>query len=212
MFGKLFCIVSLVLGMILLVSTRAITNFIFHRSPRSWFDTPLRRGIFSLIFGAMICLCMVFAIMIAVSIPDKVSLNYDRNKLQLLENGVVIAGRVKSARYYLGTSSGWTVYYEFDAKDPETGKVKTYMGDSSGPKKYYYGLSPKEAVTVIYDPCNPGLNCEIRRFLNHPSFRYVFKKAGKLSVLNKLGRDFEMEEYSFHEWYRQQRMSKEEQF
>jgi hypothetical protein len=202
-------VIPFVFGVVLLVFARAITNFIFRHTSGSWFNAPLRRSIvFVWTFRAVGILSLIFVFITATRSTDQVSLNWDRNQLKLLENGVVKQGKVKRAYYGTGAPAGWKVFYKFDAKDPETGEAKTYMGSSEGPKKYYHGLSLGEAITVIYDPSNPKLNCEIRCFINHPAHRHTFKKASKLNLLNKFKGICEIESYTYDEWYGQQQVWK----
>lgn len=198
-------IVPLVFGLVLVIFARVITDFIFRRASGSWFDTPMRRSIFFIwTFRAVGMLTLIFVFTTMAESTDQVSLNWDRNQLQLLNNGVVKQGKVKKANYQIGAPAGWGVSYEFGAKDPETREIKTYTGGAQGPKKYYYGLSPGQEIGVIYDPCTPELNCEIRSFLNDPSFRHTFEKAGKLNLLERYKDKYEIEKYTFKEWYRQQ--------
>ena len=196
-------IVLFVLGTPLLIFAGPITKFMYRRAEDSWFDTPLRRSLFvRWPIRAIGIMCIVSAFMATRSIPDR--LNRDRNQLRLLEDGVIAQGEVKRAYYGIGAPAGWTVIYEFCPVHPQTDKLDNYAGFSKGPKKYYQRLSQGDAVTVIYDPCNPELNCEMRHFLNYPGFRNTFKKAGKLDLLDRFRGEYEIEDYTFKEWYREQ--------
>ncbi|NIP50743.1 MAG: hypothetical protein GWN76_03095, partial [candidate division Zixibacteria bacterium] len=111
------------------------------------------------------------------------SLKRDKGKLLLLERGLITQGKVNKAFYQILSPAGWEVVYEFNANNPNRNQPEKYVGSSQGPEKYYKGLENGSAIPVIYDPCNPKLNCEVRCFLNNPVFRHTFNKAGKLYLL-----------------------------
>ena len=76
---------------------------------------------------------------------------------------------VTKSYYEKGAPEGWKVNYDFEAINPITNEQEVYWGWSQGPKLYYADLCYGDMVTIIYDPCDPRINCEIRRFLNSPS-------------------------------------------
>lgn len=198
-------VVLLILGIAFLVLAKPIGNFMFRHASGSWFDTPLRRNFFFFWPGRVIgIMCLTFAILIALSGPTQSSLKKSRNQLLLLEKGVLNKAVVSKVVYQRIAPAGWEVIYKFEARDPITREVRAYIGSSQGPKRYYVGLSKGDNITVIYDPCMPKLNCEIRCFLNDPVYRHTFKKTGKLNLLDRYRDTFEIEEYTFEEWYRQQ--------
>lgn len=129
-----------------------------------------------------------------------------KNKLALLERGKITSTKVARVYYEYGAPEGWKVEYEFIVKDPALNNVKPFWGWSQGPKKYIAVLSEEESIDIIYDPCDPRINCEIKCFLNSPTFRSTFKKADKLSMLDIFRDKYELEEYTTKEWYRQQRI------
>jgi hypothetical protein len=151
-------------------------------------------------------ICIIYGLVIATSGPSQTNIKKASNQIRLLQNGVICHARVvKVLRQYIAPA-GWEVIYEFESKDANIGTLKKYVGSSQGPKRYYSHLSVGDDISVIYDPCNPTLNCEINSFLNHPSHRYAFKKAGVLHLLDKFKDNFNLEDYTFEEWYRQQQM------
>lgn len=125
----------------------------------------------------------------------------DLRQLLILEKGKLATAEVSRFFYQKGAPEGWAISYEFTARNPKTNQQETYRGSSQGPKKYFVDTNE---VTVIYDPCEPKLNLEIRCFLNKPTFRKTFEKEGKLHLLDKYRDICELEEYTFSEWYEQQ--------
>ncbi len=127
-----------------------------------------------------------------------------KNRIALLENGKIIQGQVVKAYYQLWAPDGWTLDYNFFVEDPCTQEIRAYVGSAQGPRKYYAYLSKGDPQTIIYWPAKPEVNCEIRYFLNNPTFRWTFKKAGKLELLGKFKNKYPMEDYSFKEWFKLQ--------
>lgn len=128
----------------------------------------------------------------------------DTNRIALLENGEITQGQVVKVYYQRGAPNGWTLDYNFLVEDPCTQEISTYEGSAQGPKKYYAYLSKGDPQTIIYWPVKPEVNCEIRYFLNHPDYRWTFKKAGKLKLLDKFRNKYEIEDYSTKEWFKLQ--------
>jgi hypothetical protein len=123
----------------------------------------------------------------------------------LLEDGKITLGEVfKSGYQRFGLRKSYRLIYKFKAKEPSTSEEKTYWGSAEGPTKYYAGLAAGDTVEVIYGSLNPKINCEIREFLNNPNYRQTFNKTGKLHLLDKFKDKYEMEDYSFEEWYKLQ--------
>lgn len=148
---------------------------------------------------------ITFAFLFAISGPPMTKIRKDDNRIALLENGKIIKGEVIKKNYQLLASQGWKVIYKFYVEDPRTHKERIYYGAAQGPKKYYGSLSKGDSLTIIYNPVDPKVNCEIRYFLNHPSFRSTFERNNKLKLLlSKFGDKYEIEDYSFKEWYRLQ--------
>lgn len=126
------------------------------------------------------------------------------NVLALLENGAITRGQVVDAYYQRARPAGWRLDYSFVAEDPCTQEIRAYVGSAQGPKAFYHALSPGDEVTVIYYPLQPEVNCEIRYFLNDPFYRQIFKKSGKLHLLDKFRDEFRIFDYSVKDWCRQQ--------
>lgn len=124
----------------------------------------------------------------------------DANRIALLENGAITQGQVVKVYYQRAAPEGWRLDYNFLVEDPCTQEVRTYVGSVQGPKKYYAYLSKGDPQTIIYWPVKPEVNCEIRCFLNDPSYRWTFKKAGKLKLLDKFRNKYKIEDYSTKEW------------
>lgn len=205
MFFNMNSIILFFAGLLFFIFARRIAGFILSRSPKNKFQTPLqKRLLFIWPTRVMGIMCLTFAVLIALSGPVQSSLKKGSNQLLLLEKGALIKAIVSKVVYQRIAPAGWEVIYKFEAKDPINKNVKDYVGSSQGPKKYYMGLSKGDDITVIYDPCMPKLNCEIRRFLNYPGYRHTFKKVGKLNLLDKFKDEFELEDYTFEKWYRQQ--------
>lgn len=130
-----------------------------------------------------------------------VRIRKDKNLIALLERGKIVDANVVNASWRLGKSYiGWRVDYDFKAIDPIIHKLKAYWGRSHGPKYYYAELSVGDVVSVIYDACDPKINCEIKRFLNHPGYRNAFKKAGKRHLLDKFEDEYELEYFTHERW------------
>ena len=128
----------------------------------------------------------------------------DTNRIALLENGVITKGHVVKVFYQEWAPDGWRLDYNFLVEDPCSQEIRTYVGSAQGPSKYYARLSKGDPQTVIYWPAKPEVNCEIRYFLNNPSYRWTFKKAGKLELLGKFKNKYSIEDYSFKDWHRLQ--------
>ena len=125
----------------------------------------------------------------------------DENRLVLLERGNITEGRIFKSWYDNYAPEGWMVLYNFKTSNPADGEAKTYWGSAHGPKKYYANLSEGDTATIIYNPSNPKINCEIYDFLNHPSYRNTFKEAGKLKLLDRFRDKYKFEDYSYLTWY-----------
>ena len=205
MYFNVNAVVLAVFGVVFLVFGKHLANFVLSCSGRHKLTAPKYHGllyIWPTRFMGVICLTI--AILIAMSSPSQSSLKKARNRLALLESGVLAKAEVTRVVYQKLAPAGWEVIYKFETRDPISRKVRAYVGSTQGPKKYYANLSKEDTITVVYDPCIPGLNCEIKSFSNHPSFRHTFKKAGKLNLLDRFRDTFEIEDYTFEEWYRLQ--------
>ncbi len=132
--------------------------------------------------------------------PWRTLMAKDSNRIALLENGAITQGKVVKVFYQEWAPSGWRLDYNFLAEDPCTQEIRAYVGSAQGPKKYYAHLSEGDQQTIIYWPVKPEVNCEIRYFLNDPSYRWTFKKAGKSKLLDKFRNKYEIEDYSTKEW------------
>jgi hypothetical protein len=205
MYFNVNAVVLAVFGVAFLVFGKHLANFVLSCSGRHKLTGPKYHGllyIWPTRFMGVICLILGF--LMAMSGPSQSSLKKTRNRLALLENGVLAKAEVVKVVFQQLAPAGWEVVYKFNAKDPVTEEEKAYVGSTQGPKKYYARLSKGDEIVVIYQPGEPKLNCEINCFLNSPSFRHTFKKASKLNLLDRFRNTFVIEEYSFEEWYRQQ--------
>jgi hypothetical protein len=192
------CIPLIIIGMIFIVFAKKISNAILSFLPNHRFNKqPYKSLLYIWPIRLMGVMCLVFAFIFFGGIPD-----YDSNRarLVLLEKGQITEAQVEKVIYRKLAPEGWEVVYKFSAKDPKTNTKRLYDGSSQGPKSYYH-FSKGDAVEVIYNPQNPKINCEIKRFLNHPSYRNTFEKAGKLQLLGRFKNKYELETYTFHEWY-----------
>ncbi len=123
------------------------------------------------------------------------------NRLVLLERGKIIEGSVFKGWFDNWAPPAWMILYSFKASNPADGEEETYWGSARGPKKYYANLSKGDTVSIIYNPSNPKINCEIYNFLNDPSYRRTFRKTGKLELLDSRFRDqYKFETYSEMTW------------
>ncbi len=198
--------VLIVMGLFFLFLAKDITNIMLKHCSNSKFTTSKFRNllyIWPTRFMGVICLA--FAFFIASSGPGQAMTKNDENRILLLEEGQIVQGAVTKSFYQYLASEGWKIVYTFNAEEPKTGKEKTYSGSAQGPWQYYSRLSTGEPVTIIYRPSDPAINCEIKYFLNYPSFRNTFKAAGKLHLLDKFRNEYPIEDYSFKEWFRLQR-------
>jgi hypothetical protein len=205
MYFNINSVVLFIIGVAFLLFAKLITKPILQKLPKGRFESALsRKLLFLWPTRAIGIMCIVFGFVIAMSGPANTSLKKGSNRLLLLERGTLAPANVRKVFRQSVAPAGWKVIYEFDAKEPVIGELKTYIGSAQGPMKYYVPLSNGAKIAVIYDPCNPKLNCEIRCFLNKPSFRNTFRKAGKLNLLERFRNTYRIEDYTFEEWYRQQ--------
>lgn len=154
--------------------------------------------------GGLVFLVVGFLVSAQNPRPWRTLMSRDENIIALLEKGRIAEGRVVKVFYQRWAPEGWRLDYEFDANDPATGAVATYIGSAQGPRRYYARLKPGEEVTVIYYPPDPRITCEIRQLLNDPTYRFTFNKAGKMHLLDKFRAEYEVEDISFKEWCKQQ--------
>jgi len=202
MFFSIRSIVMIGLGVIILLFAGRISDVLRGLSKNSGLSADKYR---SLLYvwptRAMSIMLIGFGILEATSGPPQGLMKKDVNRIALLENGKIIKGEVTKIYYQHLASEGWKVIYKFITEEPDTNQEKTYWGSAQGPKKYYINLCTGDPITIIYNPLNPEVNCEIRYFLNNPSYRYSFKKAEKLDLLDKYKNEYELEDYSFKEWF-----------
>ena len=126
-----------------------------------------------------------------------------KNIVALLERGEIIQGNVTRAYYEHWAPSGWRVEYDFYITDTSSVNSQTYWGWTKGPKKYYANLSAGDEIEVIYDPCDPRINSEVRSFINHPGKRQVFKRNGRMHLLDKFKGKYKLEDYNLRRWHYQ---------
>jgi hypothetical protein len=197
-------IVLLIIGLSLVVFSAKIAKLMFRPPPESKFNTRFIRYVF---FVVPICgiglMFLLLAFLERKGAAMHSSLKSARGVILLYERGVITRAKVKQASYQIWAPAGWEVTYAFDTNDPQTGQRTKYTGSSQGPEKYCRSATGS-SVSVIYDPCYPSVNCEIRCFLNDPSFRHYLKKKDKLYLLDRFREEYELESYTFKEWYSQQ--------
>lgn len=124
----------------------------------------------------------------------------DKNIVALLEHGKVLKANVTQAYYEHWAPAGWRVEYDFYTVDPSKGNEQTYWGWTKGPKRYYANLSVGDEIDIIYDPCDPRVNAEVRTFLNDPVKRQVFKRNGKTHLLDRFKDSYKLEDYNLKRW------------
>jgi len=202
---RFHCIPLILIGIISIVFAKKIADFMLSFLAGSKFNKrPYKSLLYIWPIRLVGVICLGFSLLIFFSGPSATYMNKDENRIVLLENGEIIEGKIQKCYFQRLAPEGWKVIYEFIFEDPKTHREKTFSGSSQGPKKYYYNLTKEDTLDIIYNPKNPNINCEVRHFINHPSYRDTFKKAGKLSLLDKFSDHYKMEDYSFKEWYRQQ--------
>ncbi len=166
----------------------------------------LRRSIY--VWWARVAgiLILAFGVFIATNprVRYRSEMGREENILHLLERGQVSEGKVTKSYYRLDAPEGWAVYYTFNVEDPNSTQGRQFSGNSEGPKRYYRGLAEGDVVAIVYLPDNPQINCEVRCFVNDPVNRRIFKKAGKLRLLERFKGECELEDISFNEWCEQQ--------
>jgi len=205
MFFHFHCIPLIVIGVACLVFAKKIADLMLRPLPGHKFNKqPYKSLLYIWPIRFIGILCLGFSFLIATSGPSRIFMNSDKTRIDLLECGEIIQANVQKVYFQHLAPEGWKVIYEFISEDPKTYESTTFVGSSQAPKEYYYNLSKGDTLDVIYNPQNPKVNCEIRRFLNHPSHRNTFKKAGKLNLLDKFLEQYKLENYTFKQWYRLQ--------
>lgn len=195
----------IIVGACFLIFAKTMTNLILKHSPKNRFTTSFSRSLlFAWPIRSMGIICLVFSLLIATSGPSRSIMDKDENIIALLENGTITKGEVTKRFYQHVAPAGWKIIYKFDAEAATTDGERAYWGSAQGPRKYYISLDENDPVTIIYNATNPKVNCEIRYFLNNPNYRHTFQKSGKLELLDMFKNEYEIEDYSFKEWYRLQ--------
>jgi hypothetical protein len=191
-----------IIGMFWVLFAKPIINFGLKNKQDSFFNRPIIRQIFlvwPVRFLGIAAIC-VFLYM-GINRPWRGMMKKVENRLVLLEQGKVAEGRIVESWYDNWAPPAWMVLYNFKILNPLDGEEKTYWGSARGPKKYYANLSKGDTISIIYNPSNPKINCEMYYFLNHPSYRKTFKKAGKLKLLDRFRDEYKFEDYSEMSWY-----------
>jgi len=192
----------IIIGMFFLLFAKPIVNFGLKNKQDSFFNRPIIRQIF-LVWGFRAIGIMTIGAFLHTCInhPYRGMMRKDENRLVLLERGKTTEGKVVKSWYDNYAPEGWEVLYNFKIFDSTDNKAESYWGSANGPKKYYANLSKGDIVTVIYNPSNPKINCEIYYFLNHPSYRKTFRDAEKLKLLDRFRDEYKFEDYSYMKWY-----------
>jgi len=191
-----------ILGMFWLLFAKPIINFGLKNKPAGFFSRPIRRQIF-LVWPFRLLGVATIGVFLYMGInrPWMGRMKKAENQILLLERGEVVGGRVVKGWYDNWAPPAWMVLYSFEVSNPANGEVKTYYGSSRGPKQYYSRLSAGDSVSIIYNPSNPKLNCEMYEFLNYPGYRRAFRKAGKIGLLLDRFQDkYKFETYSYMTW------------
>jgi len=206
MFFRFHCIPLMIIGIVSLVFAKKIADFMLSFLPGHKFNKQSYKNllyIWPIRFIGIFCLG--FSFLIFTRGPSRIFMNSDKIQIDLLEGGEIIQAKVQKVHFQHLASSGWKVIYKFSSINPKMDEMEIFVGSSQGPKEYYYNLSKGDTLDVIYNPQDPKINCEIRCFLNHPSHRSTFKKAGKLNLIDKFSERYKLEDYTFKQWYRLQR-------
>jgi len=132
--------------------------------------------------------------------PPRGMMKKKENQLDLLEKGNLTQGEVVKCWYQKWAPEGWKILYKFTLDSSEN-MEKIYWGSAQGPKTYYSNLSEGSLVTIIYNPGEPKINCEIYNFLNYPVYRKTFQESDKSNLLDKFRKQYEIKDYSFITWY-----------
>ena len=205
MFLNVSSLVTIFLGLVIFLGASQISDVTRHLADNKGLAAPKYRSLLYVwptrVMG-IILIC--FGIWSATSGPPRSMMGKDKNRIVLLENGKIISGEVVRRFYQHLAPAGWKVIYKFQIEDLSDDNEETYWGSIQGPFKYYTSLSKGDPITIIYYPVNPKINCEIRCFLNNPSYRKTFKKAGKFNLLEKFSKEYKIENYTYKEWYNQQ--------
>lgn len=200
-------LVWITLGTVLIVSAKRIADLGYRMVVNSRFISPgMNRFLY--VWGIRLAgtVFVVFGLLFLRSDPWpwRTIMMKCENRIALLEKGSITEGRVTKVFYQRGAPEGWRMDYQFDANDPATGALGTYVGSAQGPRRYYANMKLGERVTVIYSSQDPRMNCEIRYFLNSPNYRYTFKKAEKLHLLDKFRDEYPVEDVDRNKWYEEQ--------
>lgn len=194
----------LVFGLLsVLVLARPIAGLGFKQKPKGLLDKPTFFQIFTLWSARVVGIASI-AVFFCMSIdrPWMGKMEKAKNQLILLERGEIAEGKVIRRWYDDWAPSAWMILYSFEAPNPTDGKVKTYYGSARGPKQYYSPLSACDSVSIIYNPSNPKLNCEMYRFLNYPGYRWTFRQAEKTDLLLVRFKDhYKFDTYSDMTWH-----------
>jgi len=190
-----------IIGMFWILFAKPIVNWGLKSKPNSVFNKPVIRQAF-LVWPFRILGVAAIGVFLYMGInrPYMGMMKKAENRLFLLEAGEITEGKVVKRWYDNWAPPAWMVLYNFKILNPADGEEKTYWGSARGPKKYYANFSEGDTVAIIYNPSNPKINCEIYLFLNDPCYRYTFKEAGKLKLLDKFRDKYKFEDYSEMKW------------
>ena len=192
----------LIFGMFCLLFAKSLGNWGIKSKPDSFFSIPIVNKIFVVwTFRAIGIAAIGVFLYMSMNAPPRGMMKKGENRLVLLEQGKITKGEIVKSWYDNWAPPAWMVLYNFKILNPADDEAKTYWGSARGPKKYYANLSEGDPATIIYNPSNPKVNCEIYYFLNHPSYRYTFKGAGKLKLLDRFRDKYKFEDYSEMKWY-----------
>lgn len=194
------------IGLLIILFAKRIATPPFSRKPAN--ESKPTRGPNKIIMWGARCFGLLFVVVILGTATSERTwygnmIAKDSTRLRLLEKGKLANAKSSGLFYQKGAPAGWAITYKFSAKDPKTGEEKIWSGRTQGPSRF---LRSSDGITVIYDPCEPRLNYEIRCFLNKPSYIDSFKKTGKLHLRDKFKGRFELEDMTSREWYDEQQI------
>lgn len=194
------------IGLLTILLAKRIATPPFSRKQKNESE-PIREPNNIIMWGARCFGVLFIAVILGTATSERTwygnMMAKDSTRLRLLEKGKLASAESSGLFYQKGAPAGWAITYKFSAKDPKIGEEKTWSGITQGPSRF---LMSSDGITVIYDPCEPRLNMEIRCFLNKPGYIDSFKKAGKLHLRDKFKDKFELEDMTSREWYDEQQI------
>jgi hypothetical protein len=192
----------LVIGILWILVAKPIAIFTIKKHPISFLSPVFSQLLIVWMFRILGIIIIAVFFCMSIDRPWMGRMKKAENQLILLESGEIAEGKIIRRWYDDWAPSAWMVLYSFEAPNPANGEVKTYYGSARGPKQYYSSLSAGDNVSILYNPSNPKLNCEMYRFLNYPGYRRTFRQAEKTDLLLMRFKDhYKFETYSYMTWH-----------